>query len=94
MKKSALNDEICIRTGGDEFVVLAKNYNQSREARYMSQVREHIAQALRRAGHPCELVYYKDNGKLTHAFPALKPDLPESGKVIDQMLDWSKGLGI
>lgn len=50
MKKSAGNDEICIRTGGDEFVVLAKNYNQSREARYMSQVRDHIDQLLRRAG--------------------------------------------
>ena len=50
MRKSAKQDEICIRTGGDEFVVLAKNYNQTKEAMFMSQVRENIAQALRRAG--------------------------------------------
>ena len=50
MQKSAKQDEICIRTGGDEFVVLAKNYNQTKEAMFMSQVRENIAQALRRAG--------------------------------------------
>lgn len=65
-----------------------------RPAKCAKSYTKRYAKALRRAGHPCELVYYKDNGKLTHAFPALKPDLPESGKVIDQMLDWSKGLGI
>ena len=64
------------------------------DADFLKSYTKRYAKALRRAGHPCELVYYKDNRKLTHAFPALKPDLPESGKVIDQMLDWSKGLGI
>lgn len=64
------------------------------DADFLKSYTKRYAKALRRAGHPCELVYYKDNRKLTHAFPALKPDLPESGKVIDQMLDWGKGLGI
>ena len=50
MQKSAKNGEICVRTGGDEFVVLAKNYNQTREQQYTRSVREHIAQALRRSG--------------------------------------------
>ena len=44
--------------------------------------------ALRRAGHPCKLVYYEDNRKLTHAFPALKPELPESRNVLDQLVEW------
>ncbi len=50
MRKSALHEEICIRTGGDEFVVLAKNYDQSKEETYMRLVREQINQTLRRAG--------------------------------------------
>ena len=50
MKKSAKAEEICIRTGGDEFVVLAKNYSQTMEQQFTRSVREQIAQALRRAG--------------------------------------------
>ena len=50
MKKSALLDEVCIRTGGDEFVVLAKHYDEQKEETYARLVREQIEQALRRAG--------------------------------------------
>ena len=50
MKKSAAEGEICIRTGGDEFVVLAKNYDRVKEQKYIRSVRENITQALRRAG--------------------------------------------
>ncbi|MCR5567387.1 MAG: GGDEF domain-containing protein [Clostridiales bacterium] len=50
MQKSARQEEICIRTGGDEFVVLAKNYDQAKEQQYIRNVREFIAQALRRSG--------------------------------------------
>ena len=64
------------------------------DADFLKDYTKRYADALRKAGHPCELVYFENNKKLTHAFPALKPDLPESGKVIDQMLDWSKSLGI
>ena len=46
------------------------------------------AAALRRAGHPCELLYFTDNKALTHAFPALKPDLPESREGLDRMVEW------
>ena len=50
LQKSAIQEEICIRTGGDEFVVLAKNYDATREQQFTRSVRDHIAQALRRAG--------------------------------------------
>ena len=50
MQKSARLDEICIRTGGDEFVVLAKNYDQKKADTYMHMVRETINQSIRRAG--------------------------------------------
>ena len=50
LQKGAKNEEICVRTGGDEFVVLAKNYNRSREEEFTQNVRNHIAYALRRTG--------------------------------------------
>ena len=50
MKKSAHLDEICIRTGGDEFVVLAKHYDQEKEKTYIELVREKIRQSIRQAG--------------------------------------------
>ena len=50
MQKSAGQDEICIRTGGDEFVVLAKHYDQRKEETYIKLVREEIYQSLQRAG--------------------------------------------
>ena len=50
LQKSAKQEEVCIRTGGDEFVVLAKNYNLMREQLFSRSVRDTIAQTLRRAG--------------------------------------------
>ena len=50
MRKSAKLEEICIRTGGDEFVVLAKNYNQFKEESYISMMREQIRESLKKAG--------------------------------------------
>ena len=50
MKKSAYLDEICIRTGGDEFVVLAKHYDQQKEDTYVHLVREKIDQRVQKAG--------------------------------------------
>ena len=52
MKKSAMLDEICIRTGGDEFVVLAKNYDEQKEAAFTGLVREQIGAILKAAGKP------------------------------------------
>lgn len=40
---SAGEDEICTRAGGDEFVVLAKNYNEERLNAYISKVRSYIS---------------------------------------------------
>lgn len=50
MRSSAHREEICIRTGGDEFVVLAKNYSQKLEENYMRLVREQLSQSMRRSG--------------------------------------------
>ena len=50
MQKSALEDEICIRTGGDEFVVLAKHYDQNKERTFTSLVREEIDRIREVAG--------------------------------------------
>ena len=50
MRRSSMLDEICIRTGGDEFVVLAKHYDQVKEETFVRLVREGIEQSLRRAG--------------------------------------------
>ena len=49
MRLSASDDEICIRTGGDEFVVLAKHYDHVKEFTYTSLVREKI-ENLRQIG--------------------------------------------
>ena len=42
MQKSAVEGEICIRTGGDEFVVLARNYDHRKEEMYINMVRDQI----------------------------------------------------
>lgn len=58
------------------------------DADFLKGYTKRYAAALRRAEHPCELVYYTDNKALTHAFPALKPDLPESRDVLDRLVEW------
>jgi len=58
------------------------------EADFLRSYTKRYAAALRRAKHPCELVYYTDNKELTHAFPALKPELPESMDVMDKLVKW------
>ena len=50
MRDSAHLEEICIRTGGDEFVVLAKHYNPGKEETFIRLIREQIQQRLRRSG--------------------------------------------
>ena len=50
MRKSAHLDEICIRTGGDEFVVLAKHYDREKEETFIRLVREKIDQSVQKAG--------------------------------------------
>ncbi len=61
------------------------------DADFLRDYTKRYAAALRRAGHPCMLIYYEDNKMLTHAFPALKPELPESRDVLDKLLEWIAG---
>ena len=50
MRRSAMLDEVCIRTGGDEFMVLAKHYDKQKEDAFISLVREHIDDIVNKAG--------------------------------------------
>ena len=47
MKGAAKNGEICIRSGGDEFIVLAKNYDEDLVERYRVALRNEIAERLK-----------------------------------------------
>ena len=58
------------------------------EADFLRNYTKRYAEALREAGHPCTLIYYEDNKELTHAFPALKPGMPESKDVLDKLVKW------
>ena len=40
-------DEICVRSGGDEFVIVAKNYDQLRAADFIRKVRDYITDKVR-----------------------------------------------
>lgn len=48
--------------------------------------------ALAMAGHDHRLIYYEDGKDLKHAFPSLRPDLPQSKEVLDALDAWFKGL--
>ena len=50
------------------------------------------AKALRRNGHPCQLEYYKGDRRLTHAFPSLQPELPQSVEVVERIQHWLNGI--
>lgn len=48
MRFAATNGEVCLRTGGDEFVVLAKNYNETKATSYARTLCEYIAKHISR----------------------------------------------
>ena len=50
MQQSAEHGEICVRTGGDEFVVVAKDYDEKKEELYRNLVRDRIRENVERAG--------------------------------------------
>ncbi len=58
------------------------------DADFLNDYTKRYANALQQAGHPSKLVYYSDNKELTHAFPALKPELPESRDVRERLAEW------
>jgi len=55
MMAAANDGEICIRTGGDEFAVLAKGYNEVRVKEYTSQVRAYIQNKVKQDNKPYDL---------------------------------------
>lgn len=55
MKKAATNDEICIRSGGDEFIVLAKNYDEDKVKEYISNFKNNIKQKTNADGKAYEI---------------------------------------
>lgn len=52
--RASCGDEICVRAGGDEFVVLARNYDGERARAYIRAVREDLERACARDGRPIE----------------------------------------
>ena len=50
------------------------------------------AEALERAHHPRELLYYPEGKELVHAFPSLDPSRPESGEVLEKLIAWFRAL--
>ncbi len=50
MKEAAVDDDICIRSGGDEFVVLGKDYDEDKIAKFITDLRHAIALKRRKDG--------------------------------------------
>ena len=50
MKEAAVGDDICIRSGGDEFVVLGKDYDEDKIAKFITDLRHAIALKRRTDG--------------------------------------------
>jgi len=48
--------------------------------------------ALMVAGHDNRLIYYKTGKELKHAFPSLRPDLPQSKEILDELDAWFRKL--
>ena len=50
MTNASQNDEICLRTGGDEFVVLARDYSEQKVKDFSERMREQIRKRTQRDG--------------------------------------------
>lgn len=48
MRLAALNGEVCLRTGGDEFVVLAKDYSEEKAMIYVKSLCDYIQKCVMR----------------------------------------------
>ena len=48
MRLAALHGEVCLRTGGDEFVVLAKDYSEEKATIYVNSLCEYIEKCVQR----------------------------------------------
>ncbi|WP_026662911.1 alpha/beta hydrolase [Butyrivibrio proteoclasticus] len=57
----------------------------SSDADFLGKYTLSFADALKKAGIKCKVMFYRGNKELTHAFPAQKSFLPESIEVIDDV---------
>ncbi len=48
MTKASVNDEVCLRTGGDEFVVIAGDYTEEKAVQYIERLRGYITKRIKR----------------------------------------------
>ena len=48
MRLAALHNEVCLRTGGDEFVVLAKDYSEEKASIYVKSLCDYIEKCVQR----------------------------------------------
>ena len=55
MKEASTGDEICIRSGGDEFVILAKNYDEDKCTALASRIRKNIEEACLQDDKPYDI---------------------------------------
>ena len=67
-------------------------YMVTSKADIIEQYTLYYYNALRKKNKKCFLRHMGRNPKLTHAFPVLKPELPQSEKVIDEIVKWFEKL--
>ncbi|MBR4948468.1 MAG: GGDEF domain-containing protein [Clostridiales bacterium] len=70
LQAASEDDEMCTRSGGDEFVVLAKNYDHDRARVFINNVRDYISAKIRSENKHYDVVvsagvYIADPSKLT-----------------------------
>ena len=56
MLAAAIDGEICARSGGDEFLVIAKDYNEEKVENYVSKIREYIDKKVKEDGKDYNVV--------------------------------------
>ena len=72
MRFAATNGEVCLRTGGDEFVVLAKNYSEAKALSYAATLCDYIAKHLARDRK--KYTFQVSIGSCIKIPPELKPE--------------------
>ena len=55
MKKSSIGNEICIRSGGDEFVILASNYDEEKVKSLIDNIRSRISKSCKKDNKPFDI---------------------------------------
>ena len=55
MRVASKHGEICLRTGGDEFMVIAKDYTEDMAREFIERMREHIDNRIRRDKKPYDV---------------------------------------